>query len=148
MAGKQTERNSLSTTGSTKAREALEESCYPTDISLLNRISKVGKLNSQKATHFAQILNRPTRRSRTKLSVGGVDFRAVLNQELSHQPVSAKCRVVKCRRTEFVLLVNKFRMVVNDGSDIFNCASFCRLNQLLEITHSRTSLCDCDAFGT
>ena len=67
LIGKQLEGVPMSVTGSTKAGEALEESCDPFDISPPHRIGKVVELN------------RPPRRSRTELCVRGVDFRALLN---------------------------------------------------------------------
>jgi hypothetical protein len=38
-------------------------------------------------------------------------------------------------------------MAMNNGADVFHCALFCRLDQLLEVTHRRNSIRKSDGFG-
>ena len=69
----------MSVTASTKVGKAFEEPSGPFHISSPYRVCKVTKFDSQKATHFAQVLDRPPCGSRAELIVQSVDFRAVLN---------------------------------------------------------------------
>ena len=125
----------MSITGSTKSREARQESFCPFDVTSAYRICKVGKLNSKEAAHFAQVLNRPTCGSRTELTVKGVDIRAQLNQKLSNGAVPTKGCVVKRCRSKFVSHIDHLGTIVKDGLDVFQSTSLRRINEPFELRH-------------
>src|SRR5262245_17306862 len=59
-----------------KRGKPFQESRNPPDVSMLNGIGKVVKLNGQVSTHLAQILDCPPCRRSAELTVDGVYFRA------------------------------------------------------------------------
>jgi hypothetical protein len=73
--------------------------------------------------------------SGAELTIGSVNLRAVLNQKLSDKTVSTPRCVVKCGCSEFVFVVDDFRVSLNNSADVFQCANFCRLDQVFELTH-------------
>jgi hypothetical protein len=93
------------------------------------------QFNPQQRAHFTQIFNRPSSRSRAKLTISGVDFRAKFYQLLYNKPVSLKGRVVKGCGAYFITLVDEPFVALKDCFDVAKIALLRGLNQLLELAH-------------
>jgi hypothetical protein len=117
--GKRPEGDSLRVDGFPKVRKAIQESTGPFDIPCPQRVCKVAKLNLQESAHFAQVLDGPSCGRCAMLPIEGIHICAVLNQEPSDSPMPGKRSEVKGRCTQFVPLMNEFRMVFNHGFHFF-----------------------------
>src|SRR5215510_7015123 len=120
--------SSIFVTRLAKRREPLQKPRNPSNISDLNSIGKVIKLNAQISTHLAQILDCPTCRRSAELTVGDVYFRAPFKQQPHNLAMPIQCRIVKWRGAGFVTLVDDLFFCVKDGPDTFQIALLYRLN--------------------
>lgn len=96
--------------GIAKTGKTLEKSRCPLDIAALNRVREIGELDREKCAHLAQILDRPSGRSRSELSVGSVDLRAMLDQRSNCVAMPAKSGVMQRCRSGLVALIDELRM--------------------------------------
>jgi hypothetical protein len=71
----------------------------PFKATLLDRKGKVGELDSEEATYFAQVFDRLSRRSRAEFGVWGVDIRSLSNQKLNDKAAPTQRCVVKGHRS-------------------------------------------------
>src|SRR5262245_35785595 len=111
-----------------KRRKPLQKPRNPSNVSELNSIGQVFKLNGQVSAQLAQILDRPTCRRSAELTVGDVYFRASLKQQSHNLAMPIQCRIVKGRGARFVTLVDDLVFGVKDGPDTFQIALLYRLN--------------------
>src|SRR5215813_13275625 len=109
-------------------RKPLQEPLTPSNVSELNSIGQVFKLNGQVSAQLAQILDRPTCRRSAELTVGDVYFRASFKQQPHDLAMPIQCRIVKWRGARFVTLVDDLFFCVKDGPDTFQIALLYRLN--------------------
>ena len=77
----------------------MQESCNPPGISELDGVRDVVKLNRQVSTQLAQILNGPTCRRGTKVTVGAINVSAVLHQQSHDVAMAIQRRIVYRRGT-------------------------------------------------
>src|SRR5215510_2970681 len=111
-----------------KPRKPLQKPRNPSNVSELNSIGQVFKLNGQISAHLAQILDRPTCRRSAELTVGDVYFRAPFKQQSHNLAMPIQCRIVKGRGARFVTLVDDLVFCVKDGPCAFQIALLYRLN--------------------
>src|ERR1035441_1274451 len=117
------ERCSVRVAPSSKRREPLQKSRNPLDVTALDRITKIIQFNRQESTHLPQIFDRPPRRCRAEFAVCCVDVRALLHQRPYDIAMSAKCRMMKRRGAESILLVDELAMPLNNGSNFHQVAT-------------------------
>src|SRR5215510_16354699 len=113
-----------------KRRKPLQKPRNPSNVSDLNSIGQVIKLNAQVSTHLAQILDRPTCRRSAELTVGDVYLRASFKQQSHNLAMTIQGRIVKWRGARFVPLIEDLVICVKDGLDTFQVALHYRLNQV------------------
>src|SRR5262245_23932410 len=111
-----------------KRREPLQKPRNPSNVSELNSIGQVFKLNGQVSTHLPQILDCPACRRSAELTVSDVYFRAPFKQQSHNFAMPIQCRIVKGRGARFVSLVHDLVICVKNDSDIFQIALLYRLN--------------------